>query len=202
MAVTTPVIGQTSWGDEANLAFSTLAQSGWNPNDLGMDVWTHDPLHVVVSTGTGLVSGTVRMVRLPRLAQAETISSVWVHCGIVGVTLTAGQCFLGLYNLAGTRLAVSASIEASFLATGIKQIALTVPYAASAGDDLLVAALFNGTTPPGLSASTTFSGVVNATLSTANARVADGPAGQTSLPASITMGTRTASAVGVWAAAG
>lgn len=202
MAVTTPVIGQTSWGDEANLAFSTLAHSGWNPNDLGMDVWTHDPLHVVVSTGTGLVSGTVRMVRLPRLAQAETISSVWVHCGIAGVTLTAGQCFLGLYNLAGTRLAVSASIEASFLATGVKQIALTVPYAASLGDDLLVAALFNGTTPPGLSASTTFSGVVNANLSTANARVADGPTAQTSLPASITMGTRTASAVGVWAAAG
>lgn len=202
MAVTTPVIGQTSWGDEANLAFSTLAQSGWNPNDLGMDVWTHDPLHIVVTSGTGLTSGTVRMIRLPRLAQAETISSVWVHCGIVGVTLTAGQNFLGLYNLAGTRLAVSASIEASFLATGIKQIALTVPYAAAAGEDLLVAALFNGTTPPGLSAATSLAGATNALLSTANSRVADGPAGQTSLPASITMGTRTPSAVGAWAAAG
>ena len=105
-------------------------------------------------------SGTVRMIRLPRLAQAETISSVWVHCGTVGVILTAGQCFLGLYNLAGTRLAVSASIEASFLTTGIKQISLTVPYAASAGDDLLVAALFNGTTPPGLSAATSLAGAV------------------------------------------
>jgi hypothetical protein len=201
MAVTTPVIGQTSWGDENNLALSVLGQSGFNPDDLTYKVWNYDPIQISTTTGTILTSGTVNMIRMPNLAQAESITRVSVHCGVVAVGLTAGQCFAGVYNLAGTRLAITADISGLFGTVGMKDLTLTSTVNATVGTDLVLALLFNGATPPSISACSTLSSTaVNGNLTAANARVADGPAAQTSLPATITMSTRTPSAVARWGA--
>lgn len=201
MSVVTPVIGQTSWGDENNLALSTMAQSGFNPNDLGYKVWNYQNYQTSISASTALVSGTVNMIRMPKLAQAESITTVAVHCGIIASGLTLNQCFAGVYNLAGTRLAITADISTLFGTIGTKNLTLTSTVNAALGDDLFLALLFNGTTPPGISCCASLSTTAaNGLLTAANALFADGPAAQTSLPASITMASRTPSAFARWGA--
>jgi hypothetical protein len=198
--VTLPTIGQSAWGGPLNDVLESFAHGGFTPPDVGFLAWNYDPMHVRIAEV--LTSGTVRMVRLPPLAEGRTITSLWFHLNVAAVTPTAGQCFAGLYNLAGTRLGVSADISGSLATTGLVQYNLTAPVAVGAGD-YYAALLVNAATPPQMSGSanspTTGVTPTNAGLPTASARVTNGPAAQTSLPASITMGSRTQMAISMWA---
>lgn len=203
MPITVPTVGQTTWGAPLNAAVASLGQSGFDPVDLGYKVWNFPNYQTSLVTGTALTSGTVVMMRMPRLVQAESLTKVAVHCGIVASGLTAGQCFGSIYNLAGTRLAVSADLSGSFTSIGVHEVLMTSTVNAAAGDDLVAALLFNGTTPPGISCcSSTSTTAANGLLSNATALFANGPTAQTSMPASITMSGRTPSAFARWAAMG
>ncbi len=141
------------------------------------------------------------MIRF-NLASAATLTAGAVSVVTAGSGLTAGQNWVGLYTAAGTRVALSADQTANFGAVGEPTSTFTAPYAAAAGTYYL-AILANGTTPPSLIrgvSSGTSAVRINRGLTPATARWTTGPTAQTTLPASITMASRSLGAAAIWGA--
>lgn len=186
MSVTLPTTGQVNWHTPLNLALAHLGKSIWQPDDYGLITYTSNMEGL--ASGAQPASGGVRLRRI-RLIQPETITNLHIAVTVAGITLTAGQSFLGLYTTSGTRVAVTADQSGSWTSTGFKTAALTSPYAAAAGD-YFAAIVTNGATTPTLaqeSALATFT--ANAGLAAGSSAFSmSGPAAQTSLPASINMG--------------
>lgn len=199
MGATLPVIGATPWGQTLNDALTVLQDGTLSPNDAGFLSWNFPPLNNVAGSAT--TSGSVRMVRLPRFTQPRTVTSVWMHVVAAAITPTAGQCFAGLYNIAGARQGVTADISAQL--NGVDTLVgwtLTAPVACPIGD-YYVALLQNAGTPAtlGHASATAGASATNAGLAVASAFVTNAPTAQTTLPVSITMGSRTLSTVPTWA---
>lgn len=200
MGITLPVIGQTSWGDENNACFEQLQDGGLIPNDAGFLSWNSSPQRIVGASGA-VVSGTVKMARLPKFTQAKSVTSVCFHIAAAAITPTAGQCFAGIYRMDGTRVAVTADISGSLGVTGIITYALSGGPVALAAGEYYAALLQNAATPATLGqlSSLGVASVLNAGLTAATAFHTDGPTAQTSLPASVTMASRTLSTHPAWA---
>lgn len=200
MSVTVPTHGQTPWSGPLNTVLNTLASGRFAPNDHGFLNWSSDPQYVVTSASPA--SGSIRMVKLPLLPLQYTITNLHCYIATAGVGLTAGQCFAGLYDGTGTRVGVTADQSASWTSSSVKTMALTAPYIATANVSLWVALLFNGTSVGfGTVASVgAFADMFNANLTTSTARFTLGPTAQTSLPASVTMASRTLSSQSQWVA--
>jgi hypothetical protein len=152
--------------------------------------WTFDPSNVAngVQTSAGVLY-TAKVV----LRSAATVSKLWVIVTTAGGTLTADQNFLALYNAAGTRVGVTASQHTAFASAQILGADLTTPYAAPAGA-YYIGILTNGSTQPTFLAGTVLnkssSSVGNAGQVAANGlRYGFTGSGQTSTPASITVGS-------------
>lgn len=201
------VIGSLAWGTPVNNAFTSQdaritdleRQGGATVDAMGFAALTFDP--ALAQGSIALTSGTVFMMRLDLTAPA-TISTITVASSTAGSGLTAGQNFAGLYNLAGTQLAVTADQSVAWTTTGEKNMALTAPYAAAAGT-YYVALLSNGTTPVAFirgASGAPLAAVINHGLTAATARWTTGPTAQTTLPASITMASRTLSGNAYFAA--
>lgn len=190
MSITLPVVGQVNWDIPLNLALARLGASIWQPDDYGMIAYTS--AMEGLATNVQPASGGVRMRRI-RLIQDATITNLHTIVTIAGITLTAGQSFLGLYNTSGTRVAVSADQSVPWTTTGFKTAALISPYAAAAGD-YFVAVVTNGATTPALAVESALASfTANAGLSAGSSAFAmSGPAAQTSLPATINMATEVA----------
>lgn len=199
MGITVPTIGQAAWGQPLNDALSGLQDGGLSPSDAGFLSWNYSPQQIGANS-TGTASGTVKMARLPRFTQSKTVTSVCFVLGTATTTPTAGQCFAALYNAAGTRVAVSADISALLGTTGLNTWAMTAPVVCPVGD-YYAALLINAATPSTLGEVSTYgvSSVLNAGLSAATAFHTDGPTAQTSMPAPVTMASRTLSAQPLWA---
>ena len=197
MAYTPIVIGSLAWGTPVNNAFTSqdarisVLESKTSPSSWGNWIATsYDP--ALAAANTLPTSGTVTMVRLD-LAAPATITSAVTCVVAVGVTLTAGQNFAGLYDSTGTRVAVTADQSVAWTSLGEKVMTFTSPYAAAAGT-YYVAYLANGATTPAIlrsSSNANISAVINRGQSVSVARFALGPTAQTTLPASITMASRT-----------
>lgn len=196
----TPIpIGSLGWGAPVNTAFTTHAdditemqrQGTETLAALGFLAMNYDP--ALGAAGTTVAAGVVNMIRFD-LMRAATLSTVTVGVTTAGTTLTAGQNFAGIYDSAGTLVAVSADQTVAWGTTGEKNIAMAVPYAAAAGA-YYAALLSNGTTPPNFLRSATGAAgvIINHGQSMATARFTTVLAGQTVLPASITMASRTLS---------
>jgi len=201
MGIVLPVIGQTSWGDEANACYEQLQDAGLIPNDAGFLSWNYSPQHIS-SVTTSVVSGTVKMVRLPRFTQSKSVASVWFSLVAAAVTPTAGQCFAAIVRIDGTRMGVSADISGQLTATGgtLVGFSLTAPAVCAAGD-YYAALLQNAATPAtlGQCSGQGYTDSLNAGLPAATAFHTDGPTAQTSIPTSITMASRTRSVQPIWA---
>lgn len=192
-------IGSPNWGTPVNNALTNLdrAQPGALALDHDLLVWSYDP--AVNMVATAITSGTVSMSKL-WVRQASTITNVCASIGTIGAALVAGQNFGALYDSTGTLLAATADQTANWGTTGFKEMALTAPVAVAAGA-YFVAILSNAATTPAFArGSALASSIPNPKLTATTARYATGPAGQTSMPASITMASRTISAVATWVA--
>lgn len=155
----------------------------WAPEDHSLITWTMDP--ATCTSGTILAAaGTVNVARV-HVPIAASVTNVELFITAAGVTLTANECFAGLYTTAGAPVASTADQSASWVSTGAKTMPLTGgPYNLTAGD-YLIAWFANGTTLPtflrGVSQS-----AANYKLSAANARFATAATGQTTaMPASL-----------------
>lgn len=199
MAITLPIAGSSAWNVPLDLALSTLAHRGFDSTDLGFQTWNFEPWHAITYTSTQPVSGTVVMMKMPRIAQARTITGVTLYRAVVASGLTAA--YVGLYDSAGTKLRESANDSANWAALGMRSLAFTSTYPATVGQDLYAAMLFVGTTPPGIAAAqiVNHTSNLNGSLTAATALWANGATGQTTLPASITMASRTLGLTGHWA---
>lgn len=198
MGITLPTFGQLNWHTPLNAALSELQNApGLGPEDYGLVSWAYP---VMQCSGSAVpTSGTVRMVRLPALAVTTTFTSACCHIATAPTTPTAGQNFMGLYDSTGTRVAVTADATTPFTTTGDKIVAFTAPYVAAPGTYYL-AILANAATPPAFSLCASHSAsAANFNTGVATAQFTNGPAAQTTLPASITMASRTTSLNCTWA---
>lgn len=190
-------IGSLNWGGPLNAALAEIDSSQTtNPHDHNMIQWQFDLGSNMVATA--LTSGTVTMSKL-WIRQPVTITSVGASIGTLGAALVAGQNFAGLYDQGGIRLGQTADQTANWGTTGYKEMPLTAPVVIAAPGAFYVALLSNaGTTPAFARGSALVAAIANANLGAADARFAIGPAGQTSLPASITMASRTPIGNALW----
>jgi hypothetical protein len=206
MTLTPIPIGSFDWGGPLNgqiqnLDTRVIALEGANamrPSGQNWKAWTFDPATNLVAQV--LTSGLLEMVKLP-IRIDTTITNIIVGITTAGSGLTAGQNWAGLYNSAGTLLSQTADQSTAWTTTGRKDMALAAPQAVTAGD-YYVAFVSNGTTPPQMPRGSNLgigSDLVNGGLTPSTARYAT--AGTvTTLPASVTMGTRTPAARSWWLA--
>lgn len=191
-------IGSLNWGTPLNTALANLDRAQPSTaQDQDMIQWTFDPASNMVATA--ITSGTVNMAKV-WIRQPGTINALGVAIGTVGTGLTAGQNFAGLYDQAGTRLGQTADQTAAWGTVGYKQMALTAPVVIATPGAYYVAILSNaGTATPAFArGSALTASIANANLTATNGRFTTGPAAQTSLPASITMASRTLTGNALW----
>lgn len=177
---------------------STVNDATFTPADHGLAAWTHDPA-TLRSASNATTSGTVYLCKVKIANRSTVVSNVIVGIEALGSGLTSGQCFVGLYNSSGTRLAVSADQSGNWTSTGLKTIALTAPQTLAVGS-YYVAILAVGTTPPQFAMGAGGATTVSAGLATGASRFLTGPTAQTSLPSSITLSSQTVTSGARWAA--
>lgn len=166
----------------------------WYPVDHGLISWAFDPAHAT-GTYTLATAGTLYTVDI-KVGSASTISNIVYAVTTAGGTLTASQCFVGVYQN-GVLLGTSAATSTAWASTGLKTTALTNPVAVQEGI-VTVAFFFNGTTGPTL-ASGSAAAVVNAGIAATASRFATAATGNTTaLPAAL--GTKAALVQSPWVA--
>ena len=156
--------------------------------------WNYDS---EAAAGTFLhVSGTLYMHKI-YIPAAATISNILIGVTTGGSTLTAGQNLVGLYNAAGSRVAVSTDQSAAWATSGAKSCALTAAYAAAVGV-YWVGVLSVGTTPITAAVSNGFRAAYEAGVSGATLRHGANATGQTSMPASVTLASNGSTSASTW----
>ncbi|KPI24660.1 Collagen triple helix repeat-containing protein [Actinobacteria bacterium OV320] len=176
---------------------SDVNLSEFHQVDQGFLAWTADPA-VISGSGFVLNSGVVYLSRIKVVNRLTVISNLMYYVAVAGTSLTAGQSFVGLYNSSGTLLASSADQTSAMGTTGAKTAAIT-PQTLSVGY-YYVAFLANGTgTAVNVSGAGGNTGVTNINLATGSSRSLQTAAGNTALPASITLGSQTPNIAVRWA---
>jgi hypothetical protein len=160
------------------------------PTDQNLLEWNYDPA-AANATGTTLTNGTVFLQRIQVRAPMK-ITNVWVHLTNAAVTPTSGQSAVGLYSSSGALLSGSADTGTALSGSaGAISMALSTPQNVGAGF-YWVALLGNASTAAKLTASVNGAANANVGLSAAAFRFAVNGTSQTSLPASITTSSNTA----------
>lgn len=174
----------------------------WIPEDNNLIAATYDPANAgtVTSQSSAGVAGRVTLTRV-MLRRAITWSSIWFGLAGVDAGAALSNCYLGVYDSTGARVAVTADISSS-LSSGAtaKKVDFTSPYAAPAGE-YFIAMLLNGTwTTNSFTFKASGAGIsVNANLSASHLRYSSMLTGQTSLPTSLTLASQTTNTIsGGW----
>jgi len=207
--------GSSNWDVPVNAAFTDqdarITQNetdidaiqnsiGFAPVDLGFLTWSFDPGNTIVGQ-SALTSGTVHMFRMD-IRKQTTISNIVIGIQTVGSGLTVGQCLAGIYDSTGTLLRSTGDQSIAWTSLGVITMPLTAALPLNPGT-YHVALLSNGGTPPSLArgaGATTVGPILNAGTTVSTARWGNGPTGQTSLPASVNMATRTYGPTAWWGA--
>ncbi|MFI8499446.1 hypothetical protein ACIGFK_13255 [Streptomyces sp. NPDC085524] len=168
------------------------AAGSWDdrPSDQGLIAWTYDPNEAghVTAQSSGGVAGRITLTRIP-IREQITWSNIWLGLSGIDAGASLSNCYLGVYNAAGTRMGVTADISSSLM-TGAtaKALPLATPFVAAPGF-YYIAMLLNGSwTTNALTFKASGAGIsVNANLTAPNLRYANMLTSQTSLPSSLTM---------------
>jgi hypothetical protein len=180
--------------------------NGWAAVDHGLIGWNF-PNYVGGASQILSLAGTLTVWKVPvdeaaLAAAGGQITNVVLAVGSVGVTLTSGQNFAGLWLADGTLVALTADQSTPWVSAGVKVMALAGgPYTPVGGaQEVYVGAWFNGSTSPGfVRAGSAPSGLANVGLSTsATFKYATANTGLTTAGANLT--TRSASNNMIWAA--
>jgi hypothetical protein len=116
------------------------------PSDQGLLAWTGDPNDAghVTAQSSGGVAGRITLVKVT-IRKSITWSRIWFGLAGVDGAASLANCYLGVYDSAGTLRGVTADISAQLLAgaTG-KSVDLIAPFTAGPGE-YFIAMLLNGT---------------------------------------------------------
>lgn len=151
----------------------------WMPSDYGWEGWTIPP--AVATSSSNLVNGVIHLAKI-KFPKTETINTIPLQIATAGAGLS--NCYVALFNAAGTRLGVSADQSAAWQSGGSKQVALTAGAAVTKGYGYVALLQGGSTTAAAVSRGST-SGAVNNGLSAPNLMVTSFGTGQTSIPSSI-----------------
>lgn len=165
----------------------------------GFTSWVFDPA-AVVGSGSALVSGTLYLSTLTLNAPA-LISTLWV-ASANAQTVTANQCFVGIYGSDGTLLA-SADSSATVGTAGPHSYAVTPVNLATGSYWFAQLINFGGTALQMMAGNTTTNtrAIINGGLGAAQLRFAVNGTGLTALPTTITPASNSATgALSLWGA--
>ncbi|MGY4960366.1 hypothetical protein [Streptomyces sp. 900105245] len=170
------------------------------PDDHGLLTWTQDPA-TLRSGGDAATAGVVYLSKVKIVNRATVVSNILVGLVNTPTGLTAGQCVVGLYDSSGNRLAVSADQAAAWATAGLKTAAITPQTLAVGSYYVAILANFSGTAPQFATGAGHGQGaLLNAGLTVAASRFLNTAAGNTALPATITLGSATQQSGSRWAA--
>lgn len=169
------------------------------PWDQGCVAWTHDPF-VALNGAVAVVAGVVYLTAL-NVGRAGTVSNISVLVSIAAAG-TVTNCFAGLYNSSGTRLAITADQSAAWNSVSFRTMAVT-PVAVTPGRYYcaLVVGAASTTLPQFARGGNTGSSLmynVGALAANSNLRCATVLTGQTTLSSSLTVTNFAASNVNTW----
>jgi hypothetical protein len=168
-----------------------------HPARHGLLEWYFDPN--LSTTGSALTSGTIYLMKISPQYNTSINNVVLVLNGTVATNLTSGQNLVGIYDDAGTRIAVSADQSSNWLTTGTKTISVGSTSLLSSRD-YFVAVLAVGTaTMPSMARLSQSSGIVNVGQTNATQKVSVNGTSQTSLPASLTLSSNSGTnVIAIW----
>lgn len=133
------------YDDEASqIILSSMATDGGvadgslSPGLHNFLAWTLDP--ATAGTTSTLNAGDLWLAKI-NIPVSATIGSATLAVGSAGATLT--NCFVGLFDMTGTRLALSANQATSWQSNGSKDVPFTTPAAVTSGE-YYVALLMGG----------------------------------------------------------
>lgn len=174
---------------------TTAATGQWLPADHGLLAWTADPIQV----NGGMACGSSFPFHSAfKLDQAATISIVWCAVQTAGVGLTANRCYVGIYDAAGARQAVTGDQSAVWNTTGVKNMSLTSAVALSPGTYYALLVSASTTTEPNFAALITDTLPHQVGRTTSTLRVGYTATANTSLPTTKPNITNTAGINAIW----
>jgi hypothetical protein len=171
--------------------YASIASGNPVPSDFGLTAWTFDATISAASGGIlaangGVYGGSV-FVRA-----TQTISTVYFGLTVSAATLTASQNGIGIWSAAGTLVAKTGDLKATFeAAAGAKSAALSAVTSLTLAPGMYwVGAWANGTTLPTLiRCQQIVPALVNFNLAAAVARYGTLATGVTTTPTDITPGS-------------
>jgi hypothetical protein len=109
--------------------------------------YTYDPAAAITAQAAS-TAGVLNVAKVQMLG-GGAISKVYFQVATAGATLTAGQCFIGVYDSTGALIGQSPDLSTDFASTGNKTVTLSTPTASlTPGAEVFIALLWNGTTAP------------------------------------------------------
>lgn len=120
------------------------------PADFGWVAWTIDPRYAGV--GYTPAAGNIALSAFWLRKPAAAFSNITIQVSTAGATLTANECFCGIYDWTGTLLGTTADQSGNWTSLGRKTMPLTSPYPNPQAGMYWAAFLANGTTIPAIRA--------------------------------------------------
>jgi hypothetical protein len=167
------------------------------PGDHGLITWT-DPPTGLSGAGFGLTAGQVYLSKFKIVDRSTVVSNIKYYLTVAQVGGTSGQNFVGLYNSSGTLLISSADQTTNFSTTGEKTAAIT-PQTLAVGSYYVAFLANHATTAPSVAGGGGNSGLTNVGLTAGTGRFLNTGAGNTALPASITLASQNLNTASRWA---
>lgn len=174
----------------------------WSPPDSGLLAASSDPQYI--PGGNLLSGGVIQLIQL-QFPRGGTVANLLYGVQTAGTALTSGQCWIGLYNSAGTLISNAVDQTTNFGSANDKTVAITVRAGQSltipAGSVAYVALLSNATTTQvSLWSPGSQSTAANINLAAGSYRYCQSGSAQSTLPTSITLSSATRTRA-YWAAA-
>jgi hypothetical protein len=138
--------GQTT-AAAAQMALDTYGL--FTPADLGILAWNYPSLWAAINS-SALVSGTIYLAQIPLSGASITITNLIIGVYAAGSTLTASECWGGVYDNNGNEIGQTAQQATNWQSTGVKTMALASGPFTGTWPTVWAAIVSNGTTNPQL----------------------------------------------------
>ena len=176
---------------------SVVNLPAFRPDDHGLITWT-DPPTSLSGAGFGLTAGQVYLSKFKIVDRSTVVSNIKYYLTVAQVGGTSGQNFVGLYNSSGTLLIASGDQTTNFSTTGEKTAAIT-PQTLAVGSYYVAFLANHSTTAPSVAGGGGNSGLNNVGLTAGTGRFLNTGAGNSALPASITLASQSLNTASRWA---